>query len=152
MKRYIGRVLPPVIFMLLLPIAFAAVSQDRADNSLTFVYEAEDDEITGAASSVRHSRGDLVDFITTVADADGATPLAGKITLRLIGRTPVTYNGTFTFVVTDADGNTAFTESQVKKFTLRPKVGKRTQRLRFGFDLPSGEYSVRAKFAQLSEA
>ena len=152
MKHHIGKVLPPVLFVLLLPIAFAAVSQDRADNSLTFSYDADADEITGAASSVRHSRGDLVDFITTVADREGEPPLVGRITLRLIGSTPVTYNGTFTFVVTNADGDTAFSQSQVKKFTLRPKAGKRMKRLRYPFDLPSGDYSVRAKFASLSDA
>ncbi|MDQ3939884.1 MAG: hypothetical protein M3238_00850, partial [Actinomycetota bacterium] len=115
-------------------------------NALTFTYDAGANEITGAASSIRHTRNDRVVFTTTVADRDAEPPLVGTIRLRLIDDKPVTYDGTFTFVVVADGGETAVTSVKQKRQTLRPQPGKRGARLRFLFDVPSGDYSVRARY------
>ena len=149
LRRYVGRVIPPVIFVLLLPVALAApmvMSRDRADNALFFTYDADDDSIETATSSVRHERDDPVAFITTIEESDGSSPLVGRISLRLTSRKAVVYDGTFTYTVTDADSDVAFTGSKERSFTLRPKAGKRSTSMRFSFDLPSGEYEVTGRF------
>jgi hypothetical protein len=139
--------------MLLLPVALAAplvMSRDRADNALFFTYDADDDSIETATSSVRHQRDDPVAFITTVAESDRALPLEGRISLRLSSKKAVSYDGTFTYTATDSDGAVAFTESKERSFTLRPRPGKRSTSIRFSFDLPSGDYEVTGKFESAS--
>jgi hypothetical protein len=149
LRRHVGRVVPPVVFVLLLPVALAApmvMSRDRADNALFFTYDATDDSIETATSSIRHQRDDPVSFVTTVEEADNTLPLVGRISLRLTSKKAVVYDGTFTYSVTDADGDVAFTGSRHRSFTLRPKAGKRSTAIRFSFDLPSGDYEVTGRF------
>jgi hypothetical protein len=153
LRRYVGRVIPPVIFMLLLPVALAAptvMSRDRADNALYFTYDADDDSIETATSSVRHRRDDPVSFITTIDETDKTLPLAGMISLRLNAKRPVIYDGTFTLTVTDSNGDVAFSGSKERSFTLRPKSGARNTSMRFLFDLPSGDYEVHGRFVASS--
>ncbi|MGH2807544.1 MAG: hypothetical protein ACRDKT_09720 [Actinomycetota bacterium] len=150
LRRYVGRVLPPVLFVLLLPIALAGptvMNRDRADNSLAFTYDADSAQITKAVSTKPPiTKGDRVDFLTVVDESSPPGRVVGRITLRLIGKRPVTYNGTFTYTVKDASGNVAFKATRDRRFTLRPKAGRRFASLRFTFDLPSGDYAVAARF------
>ena len=148
-RALVGRLVPPVIFVLMLPVAFAATTvmqRDRADNSMSFRYNAEADEISEATSSIRYRRGDPVMMTTTVQDVDTDPPLRGTITLRLNGDRTVAYDGTFTFRLVDETGVVAHEASKDAAFSLRPRDGKRAKKLSYDFDLPTGTYSVFATF------
>lgn len=148
-RALVGRLVPPVIFVLMLPVAFAATTvmqRDRADNFMSFTYDADANEISEAASSIRYRRGDPVTVTTTVQDADTDPPLRGTITFRVNGDRTVAYDGTFTFRLVDATGQVAHEATKDAAFTLRPRAGKRAKKLYYRFDLPSGGYSVFATF------
>lgn len=148
-RALVGRLVPPVLFVLLLPVALAAptvMQRDRADNSMSFSYDADDNDITEATSSIRTRRGDPVSVTTTVQDVETDPPLRGQITLRLNHDHSVTYDGTFTFQIKDITGVVAYEASRYASFTLRPREGKRSKKMSFRFDLPSGDYSVFATF------
>ena len=148
-RAYVGRLVPPVVFVLLLPVALAAptvMQRDRADNSMSFTYDADDNDVTQATSSLRIRRGDPVQFTTTVDDLETDPPIRGWISLRLIEKRTVVYDGTFTFHVRDTAGSVVFRASRHASFTLRSQPGKRTKDLSFRFDLPSGDYSVTSTF------
>lgn len=141
----------PVIFILLLPVAFAASvkDDDRVDNFFSFTFDADEDELVTASSSVRHKQGDDVFFTVSIADKAGRTPLLGRVRFGLIADEGVRYNGTVSFEVVSASGGSAYEADKPVSFTLRPKKGKRAQTFRFPFDLPdSGDYSVRVTFGR----
>jgi hypothetical protein len=154
LRRHVGRVVPPVLFVLLLPIAFAGptvMRRDRADNALTFSYDADESRITSATSSKPPiSRGDHVDYITIVDESGTPGRLVGRITLRLTGQRVVTYDGTFTYTVKDPGGGVVFKGTRERRFTLRPKAGRRSKSMQFSFALPSGDYEVIARFKAAS--
>ena len=141
----------PVVFILLLPVAFAASVKrdDHADNAFTFAYDAEKDEIVAAASSTRHSLDDDVSFFVTVAERNSATaPLAGKVRLALASDEAIRYEGTMTFTVESFAGDPVFQDDRTVSFTLRPKKGKKAEAFSFPFDVPSGDYSVTVSFSR----
>lgn len=148
-RAYVGRLVPPVLFLLLLPVALAAptvMQRDRADNSMSFTYDAEDKDVTQATSSIRTRRGDPVQFTTMIDDLETDPPIRGQITLRLIQSKAVVYDGTFELQVRDVAGDIVFQASRDAAFTLRSRSGKRTKNISFRFDLPTGDYSVTATF------
>lgn len=140
----------PVVFILLLPVAFAASVKrdDHADNAFTFTYNSDKGEIVTAASSTRHSLGDDVSFFVFVAEAKGASPLVAKTRLALSDDHAVRYNGTMTLTVEDETGRPAFKDDRSVSFTLRPKPGKKVRTFSFPFDVPSGDYGVTVKFSR----
>lgn len=141
----------PVIFILLLPVAFAASvkDDDSADNFLSFTFDADNDELVTVASSVRHKQGDDVFFTVTVDEKEGNVPLLGKVRFGLLADEGVRYDGTMHFDVLDSAGQVAFSHDKPVNFTLRPKKGKRTHALRIPFDLSSsGDYSIDVTFGR----
>lgn len=126
------------------------VQRDRADNGFSFTYDAEEDEIVDAASSLRLDSRDPVSFIVSVSETpdpeSGKEPLRGRISLGLSKDRVVRYEGLFTLEITNSEGEVAFTESQERKIVLRPKRGQRKASMSFFFDLPSGGYDVTAYF------
>jgi hypothetical protein len=146
----LGRVIVPVIFILLLPVAFAASvkDDDAVDNNFEFTYEAENDEIVTATSSMVHKINDDVAFTVSVAEKSGSSPLVGRVRFGLLDDEGVRYRGKVRFRILSASG-TAYEDTQSVAFTLRPKSGKRSHSLRFPFDLPeSGDYSVDVRFGR----
>lgn len=140
----------PVLFILLLPIAFAAsVKQDdKADNVFTFTYDATDDELVSAASSKYFKMDDDVDFTVSVTD-QGASPLMGRVRFGLLADEGVRYTGEIHYKILDGSGDPVFEEDRAVSFTLRPRAGKKTQTVRFPFDLAtSGDYSVKVTFSR----
>jgi hypothetical protein len=141
----------PVIFILLLPVAFAASvkDDDQADNFLSFTFNAEDDDLETVASSVRHKEGDDVFFTVTVDEKHGNAPLLGKVRFGLLTDEAVRYDGTMHFRVLDRTGQVAFDKDQPVRFTLRPKGGKRAHNFKIPFDLAqSGDYSLDVTFGR----
>lgn len=140
----------PVIFILLLPVAFAASvkDDDQADNFLSFTFNADEDELETVASSVRHKQGDDVFFTVTVDEKRGNVPLVGKVRFGLLADEGVRYDGTMHFDVLDNASGVAFSEDKPVRFTLRPRNGKRAQSFKIPFDLPaSGDYSIALTFS-----
>ncbi len=134
--------------------AFAAptaTERDRADNSFSFRYNADTGKMPFALSGTTTTRRDKVSFFAYARERDGkgeGKRLLGLVTLRLVANEPVAYDGVFTYSVLNTSGQTAFQSSKSRKIVLRPKKGKRTARLRFVYDLPSGDYSLNATFNQ----
>ena len=151
LNRYeiFGRLVVPITFILLLPVAFAAsVKQDdRADNAFTFAFDATKPEIVAATSSTRYSFDDDVSLFVTVAEADGEQPLVGVARFGLLTKEPVRYEGTMNLSVKSAEGTTAYQTSRAVSFTLRPREGKRVRRFAFPFNVPSGDYEVFVRFS-----
>lgn len=147
----LGRVIVPVLFILLLPVAFAASvkDDDTADNAFTFTYDAEDNEIVTAASSKHVKIDDDVDFTVSVAEKNGNSPLLGRVRFGLLDDEGVRYRGKVRFRILSDAGGTAYEDTDSVYFTLRPKSGQRTHSLRFPFDLAaSGGYSVEVTFGR----
>lgn len=125
------------------------IRRDRTDNTYTFTYDAEEGEITLAASSRRIDRDDRVSFLVGVRadkEAEEGDRLLARISLHLTSRKPVRYDGTFTLVVKDSDGEVVHTQEQDGHFVLRPSSGERRAELTVRFDLPSGDYESFARF------
>lgn len=151
LNRYeiFGRLVVPITFILLLPVAFAASVKrdDRADNAFTFAYDAAKPEIVASASSTRYKFDDDVSLFVTVAEASGEERLVGVTRFGLLAKDPVRYDGTMTLSVKNAAGATAYQTSRAISFTLRPREGKRVRRLAFPFNVPSGDYEVLVRFS-----
>ncbi len=145
-----GRLVVPITFILLLPVAFAASvkTDDRADNAFEFAYDAAAAEIVAATSSTRYSFDDDVSLFVNVAEASGDTPLVGVARFGLLAKEAVKYEGTMTLTVKSAAGETAYETSRAVAFTLRPQKGKRVRRFAFPFNVPSGDYGVTVRFAR----
>ncbi len=152
LNRYeiFGRLMVPITFILLLPVAFAASVKvdDRADNAFTFAYDATTSELVDAASSTRYKFDDDVSLFVNVAETDDETPLLGRARFALLAKEPVKYDGTMTFVVKTADGGTVYESDQPVSFTLRPKPGKRVRTFALPFAVPTGEYEVTLRFSR----
>ena len=141
----------PVIFILLLPVAFAASTKDddKPDNFFSFTFDADKDEVITAASSKQSKLDDDVDFTVYVNEHNRSAPLLGRMRFGLLADEAVRYDGTVRFQILDNSGATAYEDSESVRFTLRPKKGKRTHNLKFPFDLTnSGDYSVRVTFGR----
>ncbi len=125
------------------------VRRDRTDNTYTFTYDADEGKITLAASSRRITRNDRVSFLVGVksdADAEVGKRLVARISLQLTSRRPAKYDGVFTLVVKNADGEVVLTQERNGSFLLRPRDGQRRAEFTLRFDLPSGEYESVARF------
>ena len=148
-KRLLKRAMMPVLATLVVTgagLAFSmSVDRDRADNALTFTYDAAKERLVTSASSHRMKLDDKVDFLTHVAEQDGEG-LEGGVTLQLLDGKRRVYEGSFFFVVKDASGATAFKASRAARVALTRTHRKKT--VTFPFDLPSGKYSVSARFSQ----
>lgn len=148
----LGRVSVPVIFILLLPVAFAASvkDDDAVDNNFEFTYDAENDEMVDATSSKPPTNiNDDVDFTVSIAEKNGNAPLLGRVRFGLLADEGVRYRGTVRLRVLADSGGATYEDTQPVSFTLRPKGGQRTHNLRFPFDLPeSGHYRVRVTFGR----
>ena len=147
----IGRLVVPVLFILLLPVAFAASvkNDDRVDNAFAFEYDADADEIVSATSSIRGKFGDDVQFTVFVTQGKGRRPLLGRLRFDLLTDRAVRYAGTIDFEIVDESRRTAFENDRSVRFTLRPKSGKRVHKLKMPFDLDkSGYYSVKVTFSR----
>lgn len=147
----LGRVIVPVLFILLLPVAFAASvkDEDAADNAFTFTYDAENDDIVAAASSKQMKIDDDVDLTVFVAEKRGNSPLLGRVRFGLLADEGVRYRGTVRFEIMSDSGGAGYDDTESVSFTLRPKGGKRTHTLKFPFDLTdSGDYSVEVTFGR----
>ena len=136
----------------MLPIAFAASvkNDDHVDNSFSFTYNAEVDEMVVATSSKRFSFDDDVDFSVSVAETGDATnPLVGRVRFGLLAKRGVRYSGTITFRVVDPRGNAAgYETTEPVSFTLRPRKGQRVKTVTFPFDVASGDYTVDVSFSR----
>lgn len=152
LNRYerFGRLVVPITFILLLPVAFAASvkTDDRADNAFTFAYDATKAEIAAATSSTRYSFDDDVSLFVNVAETDGEEPLVAVARFGLLAKEAVQYEGTMTLTVKSTTGNIAYQTDRAVSFTLRPKQGKRVRRFGFPFEVPSGDYSVTVRFSR----
>ena len=147
----LGRVIVPVMFILLLPVAFAASvkDDDATDNAFSFTYDAAHDEMVAAASSKHMKLDDDVDFTVFVMEKNGNAPLLGRVRFGLLEDEGVRYKGTVRFRILRDSGGAAYEDTQSVSFTLRPKGGQRNHNLKFPFDLPdSGDYSVEVTFGR----
>ena len=144
----VARLAVPVVFILLLPIAFASSvkNEDHADNSYAFTYDAESREIVTATSSKRYDLNDDVDVTVTIEESDDGAPLMGRVQFSLLAKEPVRYEGTVRFRVLDDPGQVAFEATREVSFRLRPQGRHRHERINFPFDVPSGDYWITVKF------
>lgn len=152
LNRYeiFGRLVVPITFILLLPVAFAAsVKQDdRADNAFTFAYDASGAELVAATSSTRYRFDDDVSLFVNVAETDAGEPLLATARFALIAKEAIKYEGTMTLSVKSVEGATAFQTSRAVSFTLRPRKGKRVRTFTFPFEVPTGDYQVNVRFSR----
>ena len=140
----------PVVFILMLPIAFAASvkNDDHVDNAFSFTYDSEADKIVVASSSKRFAFDDDVDFTVSIAETEGDAPLVGRVRFGLLAKRGVRYAGKIKFRILDAAGNAGYETTQPISFTLRPERGKRTKTMTFPFDVQSGDYNVDVSFSR----
>ena len=145
---YVARLAVPVVFILLLPIAFASSvkNEDHADNSYAFTYDAESREIVQATSSKRYDLNDDVDVTVTLEESDDEAPLEGRVQFSLLKNEPIRYEGTVRFRVLDDPNQVAFEATREVSFRLRPQGRHRHERIKFPFDVPSGDYWITVKF------
>ena len=153
MIRKIAVAATTVVALMAAPAAASAIQMgaDQADNSYVFNWDAEKGEIANAASSTVITRGDKVTFYTYAFERPGAPQgkrLLGRVILRLASKKAVAYRGTFTYRVLDATGTAAFEKSKDRNVVLRPRKGDRVARLRFLYDLPSGDYTLESTFTK----
>ena len=151
LRRLMKRALLPVLATLAVTgagLAFSmSVQKDRPDNAFTFVYDADRERLVTSASSHRMKFDDKVDFLTHVSeDASTGDALEGGVTLQLLDGKRRVYEGTFSFLVRDESGETAFRQTKHTRIALTRNSKKKT--LTFPFDVPSGSYSVSARFSQ----
>ena len=138
-----------VLLVSSLPPALAATTKnrDRTDNSFSFTYDAEQRRMLRAESSIRYDFDDDVEFTVTVKELEGQEPpLLGRIWFRLLVKKPVAYQGQVRFRVIDAPGDVTFEATREVSFVLKPEEGQRTHRMRFPFEVPTGDYTVTVKF------
>lgn len=144
--------LPILLVVLSSGLAGAAptdVGGDRTDNTYTFTYDADEGEITLAASSRRITRNDPVSFlvgVTSDAEAEAGQRLIARITLHLESKKAFRYDGTFTLVVKTPEGDVVLKRDRQEVFVLRPRNGERRAEFKIRFDLPSGDYETFARF------
>ena len=134
----------------MLPVAFAASvkNEDHVDNSFSFAFDTEADDIVAATSSKRYKFDDDVDFSVTVSESDNESlPLVGRVKFRLLEKEPVRYEGTIHFKVVDVAGVVQHSEDRDVAFTLRRTQGRKGRTLLFYFDVPSGDYKVGVTFS-----
>ena len=123
------------------------VQEDRTENRLSFSYDSSDGEIGSQGSKQRSEHDEPVRFTVALQEAeDTGTGLIGKLRLRLDGGSKTVYDGWFTFVVTDADGNISFQRSRPAHVVLTPRPGMKRAAVTYRFDLPSGTYSAEGTF------
>ena len=139
----------PVLFILMLPVAFAASvkNEDHVDNSFAFAYDSATESITAATSSKIYDFDDDVDFSVGVKETTGERPLVANVRFRLLSKEAVKYNGTLKLKIVNSSGDTAYSKNRRVSFTLRPK-GERLRRLDFPFDVETGEYKVGVTFSR----
>lgn len=133
------------------PAAAAPLAKrwDRSDNSTHFEYDAARGDIVLATSATRFRPGDLVTFLASVGERDGAPAgrrLSGVLTLRLNVNRPVVYRGWFGVRILNSSGDVVLRRTKWRRILLRPRPGERQARLAFVFDLPSGAYDAVGRF------
>ena len=141
----------PVVFILMLPVAFASSTknEDRVDNSFAFAFDSEAEDIVAATSSKRYKFDDDVDFSVTVADSgDAELPLVGRVRFRLLDSEPIRYDGTIHFKIVSLTGGLSYSEDRDIAFTLRRTKGQRSETFLFPFEVPSGDYRVGVTFSK----
>lgn len=141
--------LPLLVMSTGLAHAATDVQRDRTDNTYTFTYDADEGEITLAASSRRITRNDRVSFLVGLRsdpDAEVGERLTARISLQLHARKALRYDGTFSLVVRTPEGEPVLKQERREDFVLRPRDGQRRAEFRMNFDLPSGDYEAHAKF------
>lgn len=125
------------------------VKRQRSDNTYTFVYDAENEEIVEEQSSAELRRGDHLQFFVYIRERpDGASgpPLVARLRLRLLGRRAMRFAGEFRVRVFRLPGGPAVRRSKPKNFVLRPKRGRRRRVVSIRFGVDSGAYEARAGF------
>lgn len=122
---------------------------DRSDNTFSFTYESKDASMPVQTSSTVFKRRDRVRFYLYVRRRPGAEKgrrLAGVVRLRLVGKRPVRYAGSFIVKVKESEGPLVLERTRRRRLTLWPRPGERTARFVVRFDLDSGEYEAFARF------
>lgn len=123
------------------------VQADRTENRLSFSYDSSEGEIASQGSKQRGDHDEPVRFTVAMYEAEGSgAGLIGKLKLRLEGESKTVYDGWFTFVVTNADGDVAFRRSRPAHVVLTPRPGMKRASVTYRFDLPSGSYSAEGMF------
>lgn len=149
-KRALTLVLALVLLAALPAVAAPRrIKAERSDNTYTFVYDADDDEIVEEQSSAEFGRHDRLQFFVYIRerpdDAEGA-PLAARLHLRLLGSRAMRFKGEFWLRVKTAGGITTLEKSKAKSILLRPRPGERRRVIHFRFGVDSGAYRARAGF------
>jgi hypothetical protein len=123
------------------------VETDRTENQLSFSYDSSEGEIGSQGSRSLSDRDEPVRFTVAVQEGEGSgAGLIGKLKLRLEGNSKTVYDGWFTLVVTDHEGDVAFQRSRPAHIVLTPRPGMRRAKVTYRFDLPSGSYSAEGSF------
>ena len=146
----LGRLVVPVVFILMLPVAFASSTknEDKVDNSFAFAFDSDADDIVAATSSKRYKFDDDVDFSVTVSESDNAElPLVARVRFRLLDKEPIRYDGTIHFKIVALTGGVSHSEDRPISFTLRRTKGERSETILFPFEVPSGDYRVGVTFS-----
>jgi hypothetical protein len=130
-------------------VAGKNVRHDDADNTYSYSYDAKDGQITKAQSStIMGPDPHQVDFYTRIKANPGASVgkrLRGSITLSLYGDRMKVYHGAFRLVVKPETGP-ASVLSKKRHIVLKPAHGRRKATIRFNFDSPSGDYTMKGRF------
>ncbi len=123
--------------------------RDITDNTHTFTYNASDGDIEQATSGTKFDRNDKVTFHVFVREREGADVgerLLGNLSLRLLADRPIEYDGVFKLKIETYEGADVLTDERKARIVLRPKKGQKNGRVKFHFDLPSGDYIATARF------
>ena len=127
------------------------VQRDRTDNGFSFSYDAAQGEITDAASSIRIDRTDPVSFVINIRENPNSDEVGRRLRARMSvalnkGHGARRYEGNFWFEIVDGAGTVVYSAARPRELVLRPKPQRRSDVMRFNFDLPSGSYSAAGFF------
>ena len=122
-------------------LAVVVLGPTAADNSLTYSWDEPGRDIVQASSSVTFTRGQPVDFTTSVGT--DANAIVVNAVLRNVARDRrLAVSGRLIQEVSDSSGTVATFESPVD--TVLAPGGE--ARASFTYLLPTGDYSVTARF------
>lgn len=130
--------------------ALTEMDRDRTDNTFYFSYEAATGTMPTQESAARYERDDEVTYLVYIRERPDAPPgerLAAILKLDLIGKEKVIYDGIFSVHVSAGDGTEVYSDEVDVRVVLRPVKGERKAKLRFLFDLPTGDYTALSRFS-----
>ena len=119
-----------------------ALDSRAGDNALTYTWDHESSAIVAASSSTSFDPSSPVRIESSLGTGSGATKAIASITNTSKSR-PLVVEGRISYDLRSASGRLASLVSGPIRVTLNPGGSTRVS---FGYDLPSGTYSVTSRY------